>query len=161
MAEALLRTRLKSYFSKYPNKKVSLTNDLVNHLTEFNAPLIYYHTKKLLDDGFILRLSKGIYQINPNYKSPESIREEITQRMKDAPAVIQNGTPFDPKTPPITVVENPRMIAFLGHAWGQSILTRMKALNFTTEEIEFIGSLIKEKYHVTEQMLISLKNGGR
>jgi hypothetical protein len=158
--ESPLKGRLRSYFGKYPNKKVTF-QDLVSHLTEFTGPNIYYHLKTLLDDGFILRTGKGVYQANAQYKSPDLIRQEIAEKIKQSPAIIQDGRPFDPKSPPLTAVENPRMIAFLGHAWGSSIVARMKTSGFTQEELEFITGLIKKEYPVSEQMLLSMRNGSR
>jgi hypothetical protein len=150
---------MRLFLEKRPNRKVS-KHDLAAHFTDSNKSILYYHLKVLLEEHFIRRISAGHYELDPKYQSPEAVRAAVEEHAKNnPPPIIQNGTPFRASEPVLTLVENPRTIAYLGNLFGTSILERMRSALFTESEIEFVTGLLRSQYHVTPEIIEAQRNG--
>ena len=160
--EPAIRARLRLFFERRPNKRLHVSRDVETHFTDASHPLIAYHMKHLIDEGFLTRVSRGMYELNPAYKSVEQVRAEVAaHQLANPPPIIQSGAPFDVKTPALQQVENPRVIVYLGDLFGRAVLKRMRAAGFVDEEVTFIESLLKKEYPATPELVEAVANGKR
>lgn len=146
------KSRLMGFFDKHPGPH-SVAN-LMKHFTEFTLANLGYHLKTLIDSEFLIRSKKGVYEKNPAYLTPEQKLAKVKQHIHTNGARVEQGAGWKPGEPPLKTIENPVMIAFLGRSFGESIIERMKSTGFTSVELRFVGSLLSEKYPLTEQQRV-------
>jgi hypothetical protein len=151
--ESEIKTRLKGFFDKYPDKNHT-TASLLKHFNDVKEHNLNYHLKTLVDQTFIVRVKQGVFVRNPDHQTPEQKREIVDKHIADGLGRVLQGPGWKPGQPSITASENPAMIAFLGVLFGESIMTRMESAGFTKTDIDFVKGLVQNRFPLTEQQRI-------
>lgn len=98
MAETIIQT-IRDYFEENPNREIT-QEEVVTHVFKFfpNARDPWRATRRLYEEGYLIKVSRGIYKRIPGYKGkaseepfPEDIRKKIFKRDNYRCVVCGNG----------------------------------------------------------------------
>ena len=153
--EAPLKNEVRQFFIKHPSRTFSI-HDVTSHFKP-NQPVVY-HLNWLRAHHFFDPLVRRGYRLNPKWKSPQDIREEVAA----LPARVQQSTEgWSADKPAIHATINPVAYSILGKDRGESIVARMKALSniFPEVDIRFIHWLVSDRFPVSEQQRLDWERG--
>lgn len=144
------KSRLRSYFERDSAKPKGIVA-IVNHFSDIKIHNLNYHLKTLVDEGFVLRVKRGTYQKNPNFKTPGELRQKVDEHIRTNGSPIASGAPWKPGDEALQEAVNPAMFSYLGRSFGDSIVTRMKSSGFTEADVLFVEGAFRRVYPLTEQ----------
>lgn len=164
------RGLLEEYFQRNPQTDTSVI-ELVKKFPEFKRNLIVYYVDRFVNkEKLIIRSGYGRYKLNPKYKSPEQHRAAITEGIRSGTF----GSQVQPsgegwahgkeslvvKTEPLD--ENKALVSDMARRIGESIVYRMKMQTgvFAPEDTDFISTMLKKQYPLSEQQAMVIAAGG-
>lgn len=146
----IIKSRLRSFFERDSTKPKGMVA-IVQHFSDVKLHNLNYHLKTLVDEGFLVRPKRGLYQKSPSFQSPEDKRAAVTEHLKTNGSPIQSGALWRPGDEPLKEVVNPAMLSYLGRSFGDSIVCRMKSSGFTPSDVSFVEGLLQRLYPLSEQ----------
>ena len=149
-ATSVTQTRLRGYFEKYSGRAIDFVS-LSEHFSEVKPANLNYHLKVMVNEGFLIKPKRGLYQKNPEFVSPEQKRAMVETHLRTNGSPVQKGSAWQPGDDALTEVVNPYMTSYLGQSFGASIVERMRGAGFTAADVRFVELLLQRTYPLSEQ----------
>jgi hypothetical protein len=121
--------------------------DVTTLMTRFSGikeGTIRYHLmqmqkKKGIQEPFLISPKRGLYRLNPDFKSVEEMRALVNKHINgEGTRVYQGDRQFNAKESPIQTMDSPALP--IKRLFLQSILKRMEASpTFTSEDRDFLA----------------------
>lgn len=150
MRAAITKSRIRSYFEKYPGKLIGI-HTLYQHFSDVTTFNLGYHLKNLTDEGFLIKPKRGLYGKNSAYQSPEEKRLIVEEHLRVHGSPVVTGQDWKPGEPALKASVNPALLPHIARMFGDSIIQRMKGANFALADVRFVEALLSRVYPLSEQ----------